>query len=104
GCRIRNKNCAFIRRDCPALRNNELEFCYECNNFPCQNLEKINETYTDRWSLSLIENLIRNKEVGVENWLQEQKELYTCPECGGEICIHDEECFDCGNKINPNKK
>ena len=25
GCRIRNKNCAFIRRYCPALKKKELE-------------------------------------------------------------------------------
>lgn len=104
GCRIRNKNCAFIRRDCPALRKKELEFCYECDKFPCQNLKKISNTYTERYSLSLIENLKRMKEVGVDTWLQEQEELYTCPKCGGEICIHDEECYDCGNKINPNRK
>ncbi len=104
GCRIRNKNCAFIRRDCPPLRNNELEFCYECDKFPCQNLKKISNTYTERYSLSLIENLKRMKEVGVNKWLQEQEELYTCPKCGGEICIHDEECYDCGNEINPNIK
>ena len=38
GCRIRNKKCAFIRRDCPTLRKQEVEFCYECEKFPCQNL------------------------------------------------------------------
>lgn len=41
GCRVRNKKCTFIRRDCPALRKKELEFCYECENFPCQKLQKL---------------------------------------------------------------
>jgi len=104
GCRIRNKNCAFIRRDCPLLRKRELDYCYECEQFPCPNLLKIDSQYQKRWSVNLVENLKRIKEVGVEKWLQEQKELYTCPECGGEICIHDVECYDCGNKINPNIK
>lgn len=104
GCRIRFKKCAFIRRDCPALLKKEIDFCFECDKFPCQNLKKIDKGYRERWSVSLIENLKRNKEIGVEKWLQEQEELYSCPECKGEICIHDEECYDCGNKINPNKK
>ena len=39
-----------------------------------------------------------------EKWLKEQEALYSCPECGGEICVHDEECYDCGKKHNPNKK
>jgi len=104
GCRIINKNCAFIRRDCPKLRKKEIEFCYECEKFPCQNLKKIDKTYSERYSLSLIDNLYRIEEVGVEKWLQEQEKLYTCPECEGEICVHDSECYDCGNKINPNIK
>ncbi len=104
GCRIRNKNCTFIRRDCPALRKKELEFCYECDKFPCQKLQKIDTHYQEKYSVNMIKSLKRIEEIGVEAWLQEQEELYTCPICEGEICIHDAECYDCGNKINPNKK
>ncbi|MFX1479727.1 MAG: DUF3795 domain-containing protein [Promethearchaeota archaeon] len=104
GCRIRNKNCAFIRRDCLTLKKKQLEYCYECEQFPCQNLQKINSQYQERWSVNLIENLKRIEEIGIEKWLQEQKELYTCPECEGEICIHDTECYDCNMIINPNKR
>jgi len=103
GCRIRNKNCAFIRRDCPALKKKELDYCYECEQFPCQKLQKIDSLYQERYSVNLVENLKRIEEIGVEKWFQEQKELYTCPECGGEICVHDAECYDCGKEINPNK-
>jgi len=104
GCRVRNKKCAFIRRDCPLLLKNELEFCYECDEFPCENLKKLDDLYQERYSVNLIGNLKRIEEIGLEKWLQEQEKLYTCPECGGEICVHDSECFDCGNKINPNIK
>ncbi len=104
GCRIRNKNCAFIRRDCPALRKKEIDFCYECDQFPCQKLQKIDTHYQEKYSVNMVKNLKRIEEIGVEKWLQEQEELYTCPECGGEICVHDAECYDCGNKINPNIK
>jgi hypothetical protein len=104
GCRIRNKYCAFIRRDCPALRKKELNYCYECEQFPCQNLQKIDSQYQERWSVNMIENLKRIKEVGVEKWFEEQRELYICPKSGGEICIHDTECYDCGLKYNLNKR
>ena len=104
GCRIRNKNCAFIRRDCPTLRKKEIDFCYECDQFPCQKLQKIDTHYQEKYSVNMVKNLKRIEEIGVEKWLQEQKELYICPECGGEICVHDAECYDCGNKINPNIK
>ena len=104
GCRIRNKNCAFIKRDCLALKKKKLDFCYECEKFPCHNLQDLDELYRKRYSMNLIENLKRIEKIGVELWLHEQQELYCCPECGGEICIHDAECYDCGNKFNPNLK
>jgi len=104
GCRVRNKKCTFIRRDCPALLKNKIEFCYECENFPCENLDELSDIYVKRYSVDLVENLKRMKKIGVKEWLHEQKELYKCPECGGEICIHDMECYDCGLKYNPNKR
>ena len=104
GCRDQNKNCAFIKKGCTSLRNKELEFCYECEKFPCQRLKKLDKQYREKYFVSLIENLKRNEKIGVEEWLQEQEKLYTCPNCEGEICVHDVECFDCGNKFNPNKK
>jgi hypothetical protein len=104
GCRVRNKKCTFIRRDCPSLLKNKIEFCYECENFPCENLDELSDIYVKRYSVDLVDNLKRMKKIGVKDWLHEQEELYKCPECGGEICIHDMECYDCGLKYNPNKR
>jgi hypothetical protein len=104
GCRVRNKKCAFIRRNCLPLLKNEIEFCYECQNFPCEKLDDLNDIYVEKYSVDLVNNLKRIKEVGVDKWLQEQEELYNCPECGGQICIHDSVCYDCNYKINPNIK
>ncbi|MHA1931970.1 MAG: DUF3795 domain-containing protein [Promethearchaeota archaeon] len=104
GCRIQGKNCAHIKKDCQVLRKNEIDFCFECENFPCQRLERLDSRYKMKYNVSFIINLERNRAVGAENWLREQEILYTCPECEGEICVHDAECFDCSNKFNPNKK
>ncbi|TXT56186.1 MAG: hypothetical protein BAJALOKI2v1_620020 [Promethearchaeota archaeon] len=102
GCWIRDKNCTFIKKECAPLRNNEIEFCYECENFPCDNLTELDELYVSRYNMSLIENQKRIKQMGIKKWIKEQEELYTCPECSGEVCVHDAECYDCGNKYNPN--
>jgi len=104
GCRIRNKNCSFIKRDCALIRKNEINFCYECDSFPCSNLKKIDERYTERYNVSFVQNLKRLQEIGLEQWFKEKESLYRCAECGGEICVHDAECFDCGKKVNPNLK
>jgi len=102
GCILQNKKCAFIVRDCPQLRKKEIEYCFECEKFPCQNLKRMDNIYLTRYNVSLLENLKKIKEVGVNKWVGEQAILYTCPECGGEICIHDSECYDCGYKYNLN--
>ncbi|MFX1297501.1 MAG: DUF3795 domain-containing protein [Promethearchaeota archaeon] len=104
GCIIQNKNCSFIKRDCPKLRKKEIRFCFECKSFPCPRLKKIEKMYITKYNLSAIGNLKRIKNIGITKWLEEQNKLYTCPECGGEICVHDAECYDCGYKINPNIK
>ena len=104
GCRIRHKKCAFIRKDCLALWKKEIDFCFECDSFPCQKLQKLDAQYTEKYSVHMIGNLKRIQEIGPEEWLKEQEKLYICPDCGGEVCVHDAECYDCGNKIKPNKK
>jgi len=104
GCRIRNKKCSYIKRDCALIRKNEIEFCYECDAFPCSNLKRLDEMYSKRYGVSQIKNLKRLQEVGFEQWIHEKEKLYQCPDCGGEICVHDAECYDCGNKLNPNLK
>jgi hypothetical protein len=102
GCRIRNKKCSYIKRDCALIRKNEIEFCYECDTFPCSNLKKLDDMYSKRYGVSQIKNLKRLQAVGFEQWIKEKEKLYQCPDCGGEICVHDAECYDCGNKLNPN--
>ncbi|MHA1193613.1 MAG: DUF3795 domain-containing protein, partial [Promethearchaeota archaeon] len=63
GCRIRNKNCAFIRRDCSLLRKKEIEFCFECEVFPCEKLKKIDNQYKEKYFVNMINNLKRIKEI-----------------------------------------
>jgi len=41
GCRARNKQCAFLKKKCRddlKLLKGEIEFCFECGYFPCENL------------------------------------------------------------------
>ena len=99
GCRIRDKNCSFVKRDCKLLKKKEIDFCYECDNFPCENLMKISELYIKRYNMSFVENLKRIKKIGVQKWIDEMEEKFKCQKCGGIICIHDFQCYDCGDKI-----
>lgn len=96
GCRVRDKNCAFIKRDCEKTRKKQLLFCYQCVDMPCENLAKLDQYYNARYGVSLVENLKIIKEKGIDEFLKRQKEKYRCPNCGGIISMHDGRCYNCG--------
>ncbi|MFX1449387.1 MAG: DUF3795 domain-containing protein [Promethearchaeota archaeon] len=103
GCRIRDKNCVFIKKPCAKLRKKEIDFCFECEEFPCAHRKRIDDIYLERYNYDFVKNLYRIKEIGVEKWLKEQEDKWKCPECGGNICIHDYECFDCGKLFSKDR-
>jgi hypothetical protein len=95
GCRVRNKNCAFIMKRCKYLPKKEIEFCFECKEFPCENLKKLDKKYRTKYNMSMVENLKFIKEHGMEKFLHQQEKRYRCPDCGGVICVHNKRCYGC---------
>ena len=45
-----------------------------------------------------MENSEAVRQHGLEMFMKEQKEKYTCQKCGGIISIHDRECSECQEK------
>ncbi len=95
GCRPRKKGCAFLKRRCAKLRNNEIGFCYECKTFPCDRLSALDKRYTSLFRMSEIENLKRIKEEGLESFLKAEDVKWRCSKCGGVVSCHNGLCFDC---------
>jgi len=105
GCRPRDKQCSFIKKRCSKLMNKDVQFCFECADFPCKNLAGLDKKYKDRFRMSMIENLKTIKEKGMEAFLKGQKEKWKCPECGEMICCHNGLCYNCDlEKIEAKKK
>lgn len=96
GCLPRNKNC-FIKRGCKKLAKNEIKFCFECEDVPCENLDRVDRRYRKRYDMSMVENLKELKEKGMKKFLKNQEEKYECPECGDVISVHDRKCYSCGH-------
>ena len=82
----------------------EVQFCYECADFPCENLCKLDKGYRTDFRMSMIENLEAIRENGMVQFLKKQGEKWKCPECGGVICCHNGICFSCGLDLSKNKK
>ena len=96
GCRPRNKNCAFLKKRCRLLSEGTVNFCYECPQFPCDQLKAIDKRYRERYHMSMLENLSFIREHGIDGFLKKEEEKWQCPDCGGTICCHNGICFDCG--------
>jgi len=104
GCRIRNKQCAFLKKKCDKLLKNKIKYCFECKDFPCKNLQGLDKRYKAYFRMSMIENLENIRKDGVEKFLIQQKKKWTCPKCGGTVCCHNDICFNCNLDKLVNKK
>ena len=87
-CKI--KDCASSQR---------IDFCFDCPSFPCVTIKRLDKSYRQRYQVSLIDNGIRIKTVGAEGHLLEEKEKWTCAQCGGVISLHDHACSECGMEL-----
>ena len=98
GCRPRNKQCAYIKKQCkngPELLKGEIDFCYRCPLFPCDRLVKLDKRYRTDYGMSMIENLKFIKKNGIEKFIQSQYRKYRCKKCGGLKSVHNNKCFKC---------
>ncbi len=98
GCREglgKSKHCqeCALRR-CAAERGHA--FCAECEAFPCQPLWAFASTYPQRYGHAFLPNAYEMKRRGKEAMLAKLRRAWTCPDCGGVICIHSDTCSSCG--------
>ena len=104
GCRPRDKKCAFLKKGCNLLLNSQVEYCYECDDFPCERLRHIDNRYHTLFRMSMIENLKYIKENGIGLFLEKEEGKWKCAQCGGVICCHNGICYNCGLDRLKNKK
>ena len=95
GCKPTIKSCAHLKKYCKKLTKEEIEYCYQCSDFPCKQLQKLDNKYRSRFDMSMIDNLEYIKQNGMEKFLKKQQDKYKCPKCGGVICVHNDICYNC---------
>lgn len=87
----RCRNCD--RKACAGAKG--LTWCFECEEFPCKRIKTLDKSYRTRYGVSLVQNGLDAREMGVEAFLAGQRQRWLCPECGGIVCQHDGICRDC---------
>ena len=73
-------------------------YCFSCDSFPCARLNHLDERYRAKYGMSMIENLVNIKKVGIRQFIKSEKEKWACPECGEMICVHEPQCLFCKHK------
>lgn len=98
GCRPGKKKCAYIFKKCTGINHTSkgnASFCYECAQYPCKQITRMDIRYKKNYKMSVIDNLEYIKKMGIEKFIKQQYEKYHCPVCGGLISIHNRKCFKC---------
>ncbi len=85
------RKCAI--RDC--LQKQGRSHCFECPDFPCKRIRNLDASYRRRYQASLVENSRYVQQHGLEAFMAQQKQTYTCPRCGGVLSLHDKMCSEC---------
>jgi hypothetical protein len=94
GCRPRGQNCTFMSHICRKIGEGLVEYCYECLEFPCPRLKRLDKRY-QKYNVSMIDNLNFVKEQGMDKFLAKEIEKWKCPKCGDLICCHTQACYNC---------
>jgi len=98
GCRPKNKRCAYLFKKCTGINNTskgDAVFCFECGQYPCEQIKRIDARYRNNYGMSMINNLEYIKDKGIGKFIKEQYKKYRCAKCGGLISIHNGKCFRC---------
>ncbi len=96
GCRPRNKQCALLKGHCERLRDNRIDFCFQCRDFACARLKHLDERYRQKFGISPIANLEEIQTKGISVFIRQQQKRFACSLCGGTISVHDRKCCTCG--------
>ena len=67
------------------------EYCFNCDKFPCERLEKLDKRYRERYGMSEIGNLKTIKKNGIDALLAEEEQKWVNSE--GTYCVHDKKLY-----------
>lgn len=99
GCINCGQHCLHMGHKCELLKQGKVRFCFECVQYPCKMLQRLNKRYKDKYHMSMIENLEMFRSEGMDVFLKKQQLLWTCNVCKTEICCHNGLCLTCDLQV-----
>lgn len=99
GCRPGNKECAYLFKKCTGINKTKTKadavFCFECSQYPCKQIHRMDSRYRKNYSMSTKDNLEFIKNHGTHKFVKDQHRRYRCSKCSGFISVHNRRCFQC---------
>lgn len=92
--------CTIIQ--CAKRKEGSYRFCDECPDFPCEFSRERESRYQSQYALreSPLGNLKAIREQGMDRFLAQERERWSCKKCGGVISVHTGLCSGCGKKYS----
>ena len=69
--------------------------CSDCPDFPCSLITDFNNDGV-RHHAEVLENVRHQRDIGVDEWLQEEYERWRCSFCGVSLEWYAQTCYRCG--------
>ena len=76
-----------------------LNYCHECDDFPCKNIRNLERSYNKRYKTSLLANSEFVKRNGLIPFMKSEREKWMCT-CEGVISLHDRFCTECKKALD----
>ena len=101
---LETRSALLLRKNAKKVLNHKVEFCYECNEFPCELINNLAKRYETHYRMNMVDNLRYIKEHGIAKFLETEKKKWECPKCGEVICCHNGICYSCDLEKMKTKK
>lgn len=75
-----------------------INYCFECDEFPCITIKKLDISYRKRYSVNLLKNVDFIKINGINEYMKNEKSKWLCTNCGGVKTQHGNYCSECTSK------
>lgn len=75
--------------------------CSDCPDFPCSIITDFNNDGWPHHAL-VLDKLRSMQEIGLEAWVKNEKEFWSCPQCQTPVAWYTKTCYECGT-AQPNR-
>jgi hypothetical protein len=67
------------------------DYCFNCDQFPCERLKRLDKRYREKYGMSEIENLTFIRDKGISKFIENERKRWESS--NGILCVHDKKHY-----------